>query len=119
MTTLRIASSTLESPILFAEHKVFVSAYPAVPKTLHTIGSVVLLHNDGVHLGVSRQLFFFFLFFALEKKTKNLPNVAVRIRHPRVCDFTEEQNGDGGGWRRIHFAMAVAAARRLRLLAKL
>lgn len=30
MTTLRIASSTLESAILFTEHKDFVSAYPAV-----------------------------------------------------------------------------------------
>lgn len=57
MTTLRIASSTLVSPILFAEHKVFVSAYPAVPKTPHTIGSVLLLHNTAVRLGVGRQLF--------------------------------------------------------------
>ena len=30
MTTLRIASSTLESAILFIEHKDFVSAYLAV-----------------------------------------------------------------------------------------
>ena len=35
MTTLRIASSTLESAILFAECKDFVSAYPAVSKPSH------------------------------------------------------------------------------------
>lgn len=37
MTTLRIASSSLESAILFAEHKDFVSAYQAVFKPSHTL----------------------------------------------------------------------------------
>lgn len=36
MTTLRIASSTLEITILFAEHKDFASAYLAIFKPSHT-----------------------------------------------------------------------------------
>lgn len=118
MTTLRIASSTLESPILFAEHKVFVSAYPAVPKTPHTIGSVVLLHNTDVHLGVGRQLFFPFLFFALGKKTKTAERCGSH-RAPSCLPFRRRAGGRFGGPWRIHFAVAVAAARRLRLLAEL
>lgn len=94
MATLRIASSTLECPILFAEHKVFVSAYPAVPKTPHTIGSVVLrLHNTGVHLGVGCQLFlvFFFVLCAWKKRQKKRRMLRFRIRRLVFCDFAEEQ----------------------------
>lgn len=45
-------------------------------------------------LGVS--FFLPFFFFALRKKT--LPNIAVGIRRPHVCDFAEEkEEGWGGG----------------------
>lgn len=41
MATLRIASSSLQSAILFAEHKDVVSAYPADFKPSHNLSALL------------------------------------------------------------------------------
>lgn len=100
MATLRIASSSLQSAILFAEHKDVVSAYPADFKPSHNLSALLTKSCS----------FSFSLFFPMRLRFLHLKTCWVRWLISRLEKLRRPACRRAEGATRAAIAVAAAAA---------